>query len=46
MPGANTVPGITYERHNMNPESNIPVYILIFVASISAWWLGSIVFAL
>ena len=46
MPGANTVPGITYERHTMKKESNIPVYILIFVAMISAWWLGGIVQAL
>jgi hypothetical protein len=46
MPGANTVPGITNERHTMNPESNIPAYILIFVAIISAWSLGDILAAL
>jgi len=31
MPGTNTVPGITYERHTMNWENNTYVYILIFV---------------
>jgi hypothetical protein len=30
----------------MSKDPNWPVYILIFVASISAWWLGGILAAL
>jgi hypothetical protein len=42
MPGTNTVPGITNKRNTMKKESNIPVYILIFVLLVSVGWLGSL----